>query len=107
MGNFITGMFPLKFWLSIKYLASKEKALLIQEEKLPLKNMRNKQHFLETFYVCKNLCICPNTLCHVLCHWDTSKTVGFEIALPGFRYLVPSVISGKFLNLHELQFTHL
>lgn len=98
----------ISFWLSTKYLASKGKALLIQEEKLSLKkNMKNKQHWLETFYMCKNLYICPNAFYYILCCSNISKTVGFEITLLAFRCLAPSLISGQFLNIYELQLTHL
>ena len=44
---------------------------------------------------------------HSVIYYVIFKTVGFEFTLPGFRYVAPSLISGKFLNLHKPQSTHL
>lgn len=41
--------------------------------------------------------ICPNAFCHMLCPSNNSKTLDFEITLPGFNYLAPSFIWGNSL----------
>ena len=65
--------------------------------------MKNKS-FSETFYMCKNLYV--SVLKHSVIYYDLQrplKTLGYgkRLTLPGFRYLAPSSIWGKFLNLCE------